>query len=96
MPENSMGTTQQDTKKSGNNKTIIIIGIAVIVLLLIVIVLLLLRKPAESPVSEAPAEPTTQTPQREVLVNEDNIQDVVDQNIDHSDDQINREHRVVV
>lgn len=79
MPENSVGINQPDTKKTGSNKVIILIGIAVIILLLIVIVILLLRKPAGSTGGESPAAQASQETKREVLVNEENVQEIIEQ-----------------
>jgi hypothetical protein len=79
MSENSVGTNQPEEKKTGSNKLIIIIGIILIILLLRVIAVLLLRKPADSSVSNAPAAQASQAPKREVLVDENNVEELVSQ-----------------
>jgi hypothetical protein len=77
MSDNSVGTNQPETKKTGSNKVITLIGIAIIILLLVVIVILLLRKPTASETTSSPAAQASQEPKREVLVNEDNVEELV-------------------
>ena len=74
MSENIKGQNQSGEKRGGSNRTIIVIGAIIIVLLVAVIVILLLRKPAGDTAS-----PVEDTPQREVLVNDDNISEVAEQ-----------------